>query len=142
MNYLNDFEKKYRSNFNLIKSFNSWNWILRFNQTSFASTILYHKSNKKRLSDITEQDFNEFKFIVNFIEKTLSNKTSYDQLNYLALMMVDPIVHFHIIPRYSNSFFFNDLEFKDFSFPNPPDLSLYNHVTDSVKKNIIKYLKS
>ena len=43
MNYLNDFEKKYKSDVNLIKSFNSWNWILRPNQTSFASTILYHK---------------------------------------------------------------------------------------------------
>jgi diadenosine tetraphosphate (Ap4A) HIT family hydrolase len=142
MNYLNDFEKKYKSDVNLIKSFNSWNWILRPNQTSFASTILYHKSNKKRLSDITEQDFNEFKLVVNFIEKIYSNKTSYFQLNYLALMMVDPIVHFHIIPRYSKSIFFQDLEFKDYSFPKPPDLSLYNNVTDSVKKKIIKYLKS
>ena len=39
------------------------------------------------------------------------------------LMMVDPAVHFHIIPRYEFPVEFCDREFNDKSWPGVPDLT-------------------
>jgi diadenosine tetraphosphate (Ap4A) HIT family hydrolase len=38
------------------------------------------------------------------------------------LMMVDPHVHFHVIPRYSGSRDWMELEFPDMGWPGPPRL--------------------
>ena len=38
------------------------------------------------------------------------------------LMMVDPHVHFHVIPRYSGSREWSGLMFPDHGWPGPPDL--------------------
>ena len=45
-----------------------------------------------------------------------------ERINYLMLMMVDPHVHFHVIPRYSGSREWGGLEFADQGWPGPPDL--------------------
>jgi diadenosine tetraphosphate (Ap4A) HIT family hydrolase len=37
-------------------------------------------------------------------------------------MMVDPNVHFHVIPRYSQPHRWRDLELADAGWPGPPDL--------------------
>jgi diadenosine tetraphosphate (Ap4A) HIT family hydrolase len=39
------------------------------------------------------------------------------------LMMVDPNVHFHVIPRYSGSRQWNEVEFPDAGWPGQPQLS-------------------
>ena len=38
------------------------------------------------------------------------------------LMMVDPNVHFHVIPRYSEPRSWNGIEFPDAGWPGPPEL--------------------
>jgi diadenosine tetraphosphate (Ap4A) HIT family hydrolase len=38
------------------------------------------------------------------------------------LMMVDPNVHFHVIPRYAGSRSLGGIAFADSGWPGPPDL--------------------
>ena len=38
------------------------------------------------------------------------------------LMMVDPNVHFHVIPRYPEARRWRDVEFPDGGWPGPPQL--------------------
>ena len=47
---------------------------------------------------------------------------AYERINYLMLMMVDPDVHFHVIPRYDGSRSFGALAFADAGWPGPPAL--------------------
>ncbi len=47
----------------------------------------------------------------------------FQKINYLALMMVDPHVHFHVIPRYSGSREFAGSTFADATWPKPPDVT-------------------
>lgn len=47
---------------------------------------------------------------------------NYDKLDTLMLMMVDPHVHFHIIPRYRGTRSFAVLTLTDHGWPGPPDL--------------------
>ncbi len=53
---------------------------------------------------------------------TLQDVVAYERINYLMLMMVDPDVHFHVIPRYAGSRQFGDIEFRDAGWPGPPAL--------------------
>ncbi|HZU51781.1 MAG TPA: hypothetical protein VE968_07895, partial [Sphingomicrobium sp.] len=45
-----------------------------------------------------------------------------ERINYLMLMMLDPHVHFHVIPRYSEPRTWNGVEFVDEGWPGPPRL--------------------
>jgi diadenosine tetraphosphate (Ap4A) HIT family hydrolase len=56
------------------------------------------------------------------IERALAAFCRYERINYLMLMMVDPHVHFHVLPRYSGSRSWDGLDFVDQGWPGPPDL--------------------
>ena len=61
--------------------------------------------------------------------------------NYLMLMMNDPTVHFHIIPRYDTVKTFENIKFYDFGYPSMPSLNEGNICNEKVKDQIIKQLK-
>jgi diadenosine tetraphosphate (Ap4A) HIT family hydrolase len=56
------------------------------------------------------------------IEQALARFTRYERINYLMLMMVDPNVHFHVIPRYSEPRSWDGIAFPDAGWPGPPRL--------------------
>jgi len=83
----------------------------------------------------------EKKVIVEHIETILKQKFNYSKMNYLTLMMVDPIVHTHIIPRYENDLIFNGEQFTDHNWPLPPVMSDSINTNDSVKHKLLTELK-
>jgi diadenosine tetraphosphate (Ap4A) HIT family hydrolase len=56
------------------------------------------------------------------IEGALSEAIGYEKINYLMLMMVDPHVHFHVLPRYDGSREHGGIKIADASWPGQPDL--------------------
>ena len=56
-------------------------------------------------------------------------------------MMIDPLFHFHIIPRYTEDITLQGLKFKDFNYPGPSNLSIFNDINENQKKVIIKQIK-
>ena len=64
----------------------------------------------------------ELAVITRDLEATLLGEIVYDRINYLMLMMVDPNVHFHVIPRYEGSRSLDGLTIADAGWPGPPDL--------------------
>ena len=55
----------------------------------------------------------------------LAGFCDYERINYLMLMMVDPNVHFHVIPRYSGARVVRTAStFADAGWPGPPDLEI------------------
>ena len=67
--------------------------------------------------------------IVKEVESVLSDCFAYDKINYLMLMMVDPEVHYHIIPRYSHEVKFKEVKFSDFGWPGLPKFSEINNIS-------------
>ena len=60
-------------------------------------------------------------------EAALGAAVGYEKLNYLMLMMVDPHVHFHVVPRYEGAREWpkgakEAREFVDVGWPKVPDL--------------------
>jgi diadenosine tetraphosphate (Ap4A) HIT family hydrolase len=56
------------------------------------------------------------------VEAALARAVSYERLNYLMLMMVDPHVHFHVIPRYEGTRERDGVDLPDRGWPRPPEL--------------------
>jgi diadenosine tetraphosphate (Ap4A) HIT family hydrolase len=60
--------------------------------------------------------------VVGDIEAALRGAIAYDRINYLMLMMVDPHVHFHVIPRYSGERAACGITITDKGWPKVPAL--------------------
>tara|TARA_B100001540_G_C15712030_1_gene599007 strand:- start:627 stop:1067 length:441 start_codon:yes stop_codon:yes gene_type:complete len=122
----------------LIKEYDNWCILLRDQQITLGSLVLVCKDDVTKFSDISKNAFIEYRIVINDIEKRLQDKFKYDKVNYLMLMMVDPNVHFHVIPRYSKSKIFHGISFFDYGWPGIPTLSKYNEVEGTS----FKYLKN
>ena len=84
----------------LVREYEHWLVLLRPAQPTLGSLVLAAKSDATAYSELPPQAFAEQALAVAAIERSLARFTSYEKINYLMLMMVDPNVHFHVIPRY------------------------------------------
>ena len=57
-------------------------------------------------------------------------------------MMVDPHVHFHIIPRYSCKITINEKYYYDIYWPKPPNILNKIDINESEKLCLIKYFQN
>lgn len=106
----------------LIKQFEHWLVLLRPAQVTLGSLMLAAKSDATAYSDLPRAAFAEQADAIDAIEHALGRFCQYERLNYLMLMMVDPNVHFHVIPRYSEPRAWSGLDFPDAGWPGPPQL--------------------
>lgn len=108
----------------LIKELEHWVVLLRPAQVTLGSLILAAKSDATAYSDLPDEAFAEQAIAVRAIETALRSFCDYERLNYLMLMMVDPNVHFHVIPRFSKVRRWEEIDFRDAGWPGPPQLKL------------------
>ena len=125
----------------LIKEYNNWYLLLRPDQVTIGSLILITKFGEVKLSGLSNESFAEFEQIVKEIESVLSDCFTYDKINYLVLMMVDPEVHYHIIPRYSYDIEFEKEKFTDFGWPALPNLLEINKISKKTFNLLLALLK-
>lgn len=107
----------------LVAEFAHWLVLLRPAQPTLGSLVLAAKSDATAFGDLPGEAHAELKAATAAIEQALHRYVGYAKLNYLMLMMVDPHVHFHVIPRYEGARVWNDLEFVDDGWPKVPDLT-------------------
>ena len=124
----------------IIREYNNWVILLRPAQVTLGALILGHKGNAIRFSEVGSDAMNELDPIIRSIESTLTKCFAYDKINYQMLMMVDPHVHFHVIPRYASARAYDTVEFIDSGWPGLPDLSKDHELTDSTKTHLLNYL--
>jgi diadenosine tetraphosphate (Ap4A) HIT family hydrolase len=108
----------------LVGEFDHWVVLVRPAQVTLGSLVLAAKSDSNAYSDLAAEAFAEQAQAVRAIESALHRFSSYERINYLMLMMVDPHVHFHVIPRYSKPRQWDGTEFPDAGWPGPPQLKL------------------
>ena len=106
----------------LVRDFGHWAVLVRPAQVTLGSLVLASTSDATRYGDLPAEAFAEQARAVAAIEKALASFCNYERINYLMLMMVDPHVHFHVIPRYSGTRAWNGVEFPDQGWPGPPQL--------------------
>lgn len=84
----------------LIAEYDHWVVLLRPAQPTLGALVLAAKSNATAFGDLPAEAHAELKTATAAIEAALSHAVGYAKINYLMLMMVDPQVHFHVLPRY------------------------------------------
>ena len=106
----------------LIREFEHWLVLLRPAQVTLGSLVLAAKSEATAYGALPRAAFAGQADAVAAIEAALARFVAYERINYLMLMMVDPNVHFHVLPRYSAPRSWNGLDFPDAGWPGPPRL--------------------
>lgn len=106
----------------LVAEFEHWVVLARPAQPTLGSLMLGAKSEATAFGALDPAAHAELAQVTAAIEAVLGTAVDYAKLNYLMLMMVDPHVHFHVIPRYEGVREWNGREFIDVGWPKVPDL--------------------
>jgi diadenosine tetraphosphate (Ap4A) HIT family hydrolase len=106
----------------LVAEFAHWVVLARPAQPTLGSLVLAARSDATAFGDLPVEAHAELKTVTAAVEAALASAVSYARLNYLMLMMVDPHVHFHVIPRYEGAREWQGREFVDCGWPKVPDL--------------------
>ena len=107
----------------LVKEYRHWLVLLRPAQVTLGCLVLAAKSEATAYGALPPQAFTEQGEAIAAIERALAAFTNFERINYLMLMMVDPNVHFHVVPRYQGIRRWDDREFPDTGWPGPPALA-------------------
>ena len=125
----------------LIVEFDHWAVLARPAQPTLGSLVLAAKSEVTAFGDLPGEAHAELKSVTAAIERALASAVGYAKLNYLMLMMVDPHVHFHVIPRYEGAREWQDREFVDAGWPKVPDLGHAVALEDAELAALVRWLK-
>jgi len=106
----------------LVAEYGHWVALLRPAQPTLGSLVLAAKSEATAFADLDPAAYAELATVSRDIETALRAAVDHGKLNYLMLMMVDPHVHYHVIPRYEGSRSFEGRAFPDAGWPKLPAL--------------------
>lgn len=139
---MNPTMQKFGAPATLIRDYAHWAVLLRPGQVTLGSLVLICKEPVTAFSMVSAAAFAELQSITGHIEGVLGRAFRYDRINYLMLMMVDPDVHFHVIPRYETVREFSAQEFIDQGWPGPPDLVNINVTGTEQNSRILAALRA
>ena len=125
-----------------IREYDHWVVLLREQQVTLGSLVLCSKSDVTAFSNLPAASFEEMGRVVNDIERALASAFEFDKINYLMLMMVDPNVHFHVIPRYAEERRMGELAIIDQGWPSQPRLDVFHELTAVERAKLRKHIES
>lgn len=132
----NETMRKFGAPQTIIRQYQHWSVLLRPAQVTLGAMVLVAHEPAHAFSELSPASFAELHQVTTHIEAALTKAFNNDKLNYLMLMMVDPDVHFHVIPRYADAKHFGDIEFIDAGWPAVPNLGQVNQ-TDATTNQLI-----
>lgn len=124
-----------------VAEYRHWVVLLRDRQATLGALVLACREPATAFSGVTEAGFEELARVIRDVETGLGRAFAYDKINYLMLMMVDPHVHFHAIPRYSGAREFAGLQFADPGWPHAPDLGHAHEIGERERAALLALLR-
>lgn len=106
----------------VIRDYAHWVVLLRPQQVTLGCMVLALKADVRTLGDVGPEAFAEMAAVTKDIQTALAATFGPQKINYLALMMVDPQVHFHVVPRYDGSRDLNGTAVDDPGWPKLPEM--------------------
>ena len=129
---MNETAQKFGYPASMVGDYDHWLVLLRPAQVTLGSLVLICKEEASRFGEIGPAASAELHRVTARIESVLSGAFQNDKINYLMLMMVDPDVHFHVLPRYASEREFAGMTFSDPSWPGPPEITRALEVPEEV----------
>lgn len=125
----------------LVAEFEHWVVLLRPAQPTLGALVLAAKSDATAFGSLAAEAHTELKVATSAIEAALRKAVGYAKINYLMLMMVDPHVHFHVLPRYDGERSGAGLTVADAGWPGQPDLGQAVKLDDAQIAALTGWLK-
>ena len=138
---INDTIRKFGHPATLVREYGEWVVLLRPQQPTLGSLVLAAKSDAPAFGDLSPAAFAELGSVTADIEAALQAAVAYERINYLMLMMVDPHVHFHVIPRYSGERQACGLSIGDAGWPKVPDLGSAVALNEEATASLVAWLQ-
>ena len=138
---MNDTIAKFGHPATLIAEYDHWVVLLRPAQPTLGALVLAAKSDATAFGDLPAEAHAELKVATAAIEAALTQAVGYAKINYLMLMMVDPHVHFHVLPRYDGERSGAGLTVADAGWPAQPDLGQAVKLGDAEVAALTGWLK-
>jgi diadenosine tetraphosphate (Ap4A) HIT family hydrolase len=123
MSLHDDFNAKFRIPELTVKGYRHWIWSVRPMQATLGASVVSARRYVAHFGEMTSEQTAELAAVVRDLEAGLKAAFAYDKINYLMLMMVDPHVHFHVLPRYASPREFLGRTWVDANWPKPPDVA-------------------
>ncbi len=139
---LNDTIRKFGYPQTLIREYAYWMVLVRPAQPTLGALVLAAKGEATAFGDLLPGAHAELATITRDIETALKTVIGYDRINYLMLMMVDPYVHFHVIPRYAGSRSGAGLTIEDAGWPKPPALGEAHSLSETETSALVALIQS
>lgn len=119
-----------------------WTLLLRPKQPTLGAMVLVCREPVQAFGDVSAKAFAELRELIAGIETALRRFVAYERINYLMLMMVDPDVHFHVIPRYDGTRSFEGIDFADAGWPGPPSLDAAVALDEPTREALLAALRN
>ncbi|HEY7810224.1 MAG TPA: HIT family protein [Allosphingosinicella sp.] len=126
----------------LVADYAHWMALLRPAQPTLGSLVLAAKGPATAFSQLSPEAFAEFGRVVADIEGRVCDAVGYLKINYLMLMMVDPHVHFHVIPRYEGERTAAGVTVRDAGWPKAPALNEAVELSAEQTEALVGWLRS
>ena len=105
-----------------VRGYDHWSVLVRPEQVTAGSLVLCARSEATRFGALPAPAYAELGRATADIETALAAAVDFEKINYLMLMMVDPQVHFHVVPRYGGARTVCGLTIEDTGWPRAPAL--------------------
>ena len=138
---MNETIKRFGHPATLIAEYPHWVVLLRPSQPTLGSLVLAAKSDAVAFAELPAAAFTELGEIISDIETALRARVQYQKINYLMLMMADPNVHFHVIPRYEGERTAEGVSVPDKGWPKPPALGEAIELSADQIATLVQWLK-
>ncbi|WP_151671766.1 HIT family protein [Nitrincola schmidtii] len=116
------FRKKFQLDDLTLVENDHWVLSIRPQQLTLGSMVLSVKHEVYDFSSLSEDQSLHMAELLGVAEKLVKARWGAVRLNVLCLMMQDPLLHFHIFPRYDRTVEFAGREWKDADWPKPPSV--------------------
>lgn len=106
-----------------LREYEHWAVLLRPQQVTLGSMVVCTTGRQTRMADMAPAAFAELDLVFRGAEGALRTAFGADRINHLMLMMVDPHVHWHLIPRYDSPRTIGSTTITDAGWPGLPVLA-------------------
>ena len=124
----------------LVAQTDYWLVLVRPKQPTYGSLVLICKESATAFAQLSGPAFADLAIAVAGIERVLGQVVAYEKINYLMLMMVDPDVHFHVIPRYAGTREQDGVVYVDAGWPGAPNLNAAVELSPQQTQDLVRAL--
>ncbi len=124
----------------MVKQGKYWSIIFRESTTTLGNCILICNRECSTFSELKPEEMAEFPTLCAWYENKIKELYGAVKFNYLAMMMKEEFVHFHVIPRYNKLIEKYGLTWVDEDWPKGTKMNKIE-ISDEVKNQIISDLK-